>query len=305
MKKHIFLAGACVLGMALAGCGSAPAAQDEGKEDEGKEVLVSIDAYGYSDGLLSVTETIDGNQETSEYGSIDLYGISGKTVNEALTDMDYSDLEIINDSDVFEGWMEFQMNITTDADGFDQYEYINLSGNVLYTTEELLELEIPEYDVAYVAKWESIAAEDYFVEEEPEEIVDTCFFNLSANGGEMTFSDEDNGSYSLDNYNYLMVPGDSLQDAMSGSAMSGAVLEEIQKEGAEFAGWTVYEADFINWVEEEAEDGAIYFPYESEYADAHFIQLENGSLYAEKISTDELKALVCEGKNFFAYAEWE
>ena len=76
----------------------------------------------------------------------------------------YSDCTLLRDGDQFEGWMEFEMTVVTDEKGYTTYLYERISGDILYTHEEILRRKMPEHDVYYVAKWESIPMEAYFVE---------------------------------------------------------------------------------------------------------------------------------------------
>ncbi len=68
----------------------------------------------------------------------------------------------------FEGWLEFSMNN-------GQLISVDENGNyTVYTTEEVLNKQIPTYDVRYVAKWKEIEI-DAYMQSGPGEVVGTEF----------------------------------------------------------------------------------------------------------------------------------
>lgn len=50
--------------------------------------------------------------------------------------------------------------VETDDTGFELYK-IEMVSDKLYTTEEVLNNEMPEYNVIFMAKWQSISMSEY------------------------------------------------------------------------------------------------------------------------------------------------
>lgn len=60
----------------------------------------------------------------------------------------------------FEGWLKFKVN------EWDEKEDCELIDATLYTTADMLNSKVPEYDVMYVAKWSDIPLSYYFYQGE-------------------------------------------------------------------------------------------------------------------------------------------
>ena len=271
---------------------------------EETELYFSIDAYGITGSTLKVTMTDGTIAETGAYG---LAGKPGDTIGDVLTAQEIAKIEPYLEGDTFEGWAIFEAVVEVDADGFESSTYKLRSGDKLYTTEEILAMPIiPEYTAEIVAKWSSIALEDYFVEEDYmwEVGVTTCAISLSGNGGQLVFqAGETTDTYESTVYNYWLEEGQTLTDVMAEGMWDTFV--EAKKEGAEFAGWTVYEADSFSWSGESVNDETkISFPFE-EMEEFEYIVLENGKEYSSDMTTEELCQLVMADKSYFAMANWK
>ena len=82
-------------------------------------------------------------------------------------------------------------------------------------------------------------------------------------------------------------------------------IADISKEGYKFTGWTVYEGDMVKYIMNDAEfdmeEGMTSFPCGPKTQ----VIMENVELYAENISTEELKGIECTDKSFYVIANWE
>lgn len=301
-KKRVGL-GVLLLSAAALACCSAESEVQEILETEENEVYFTIEGYGQ---MLQIRQTdLDGQEYEEETMSIDFGGLKGKTVREILEDMDYISVTPVETDDVFEGWMEYKMIITEGDDGFDLYEYEKLSDE-LCTTEEMMEKEISEDHLMFVAKWQSIPEEDYFAEEESMWTSESFAFALEANGGILTFDLGDDEKYESGCYTYWMETGEELQAYISGENEFYDALLSVEKEDATLTGWTVYEADSVTWsAEPSEEEGVLSIPTSMEEEGFEYILLENGAEYAIVDTTEELGAIVCADKNYCAVANWE
>lgn len=315
MKKKLFALFllACLFLAMPAGCGSQNTETPDGTDDaelsdnfenveEEDGVWMELDSYCYVPAILTITDT----EETYETGSFSTWTPSGMTVGEVLAECGVTAVEPSYEDDTFEGWMEFEVIITTDEDGWEEYTYVCTSDK-LYTYEELLELVVPDHNVTYAAKWASIPVEEYYVATESgewDEISTSGLFTFFANGGTMTFLDSEDFQYDSPSYTYWVDEGDAL------STLTGtdgwAALIDIQKEGATFTGWTLYQADTLYWSDKPSEDeGSESFLTDPDWDAAMYTVLVNPVVVRELSSTEELCGISCYGENYFAVANWE
>ena len=305
MKKKIFALFAMFIVMlaVMVGCASAPPQQAE--EEVDREIDISLDAYQMVGAVLSVKENDgSGSIVDEEYGGIGILAAEGETIGSALDHAGYSDLQPVLDGDVFEGWMEVVEEVVLDE--FDFEETIRkVLPEKLYTTEELLALTVPDHAVAYVAKWESVPAERYFEPVdawETDDVTTSGSFSFSANGGTMKFLNSDGTEYEWAEYGYWLEDGQALSEVMG--TESADSLIGIEKEGAEFLGWTLYQADSIFLNEELVEEeGILCIPYESIYYSGYTL-LKNPVLVGEQMPTEQLCGMSVIGTNYYALAEW-
>lgn len=296
MKRFLSVILLCALLMpGLSGCGAPKA-----------EYGLYLNAYEEVGGLLSVTETDEtGSAVTNAYSGIGMTVVQGETVGEALAHCDYADLTPRADGDSFEGWMEYTETPVTDDSGMERVLYELDPQQRLYSTGELLALK-PEHDANFVAKWTSVPCEQYFVTDNQagDWPADSLAFVFLANGGSMTFWTAEGMEFAASAYTYWMESGQALNDIMGTEA--GAALLDITGEGASFAGWTVYEADAVNWSEEPVEqEGILCMAYDdSAQGPTAWLLLENAVCIRECSPTEELCGMTLEGKSLVAVASW-
>lgn len=147
--------------------------------------------------------------------------------------------------------------------------------------------------------------EETVTEEVSEEIVmqevevsEDSYFTLSANGGTMLFDAEEDFESTL--HTYFVEGGYSLEDAMKSETENALI--SVEKDGAQFAGWSVYVGDSAQFLDTQAEkDGAECFML----GVGTYLLLENCESYRTYISTEELCELICNGKYYYAVANWQ
>ena len=310
-KKRLSLLMVLIMMITMfAGCGKAESEEGAADAEEvPEEIYMEIDAYSYALGFIYYTEKdMDGEVCESETMSLAMNAVPGQTMKEVWDANGYEFSEVAAEGEVFEGWMVYKKESETDEEGFEiSRTYERISGDDVYAAEEFMELEVPEYDVTYVAKWENYSMEAYdsyfadiaemvgpTVEDTPE-----TFIVLDANGGMMTFAADT--PYETDFTLYYFGEGQSVDDAMNEWSEP---MESVQKDDAEFAGWTVYVGDYSDWPDEvpaDISEGSMCFAI-NEYTN---LILDNCTVYKENATTEELKEIVCEGQTFYAQANWK
>lgn len=268
------------------------------EEEWERDIDILLDAYDVVGGMLKVTES---NSDINEYSGIGILGFEGETIKDALDYFEYSAIEPFNENDEFEGWAEYAEVISEDSDF--SYEFVS---EKLYTTEELLELVVPDHAINYVAKWASIPFEEYFTAEAWDDSTSSGAFAFVANGGIMTFYESEDIQYECYAYTYWLNENQALNEIM-GTEYYAAFIS-IEKEDDEFLGWTLYEADDAFWSDEISEEEDLSFlPYSDEdgYEDVRYIVLRNAEITEENAPTEKLCALaVEEEKCYLAVANW-
>ena len=292
-----------VVMLMMTACGTST--QPELEDEIDREIDVYFEGYSEMGGVINVTELdLDGSTVESAYGGIGILAAEGETIGNALEHAGYSDLQPVLEGDTFEGWMEVQESVVIDEYGFEECVREIVSDKI-YTTEELLELTVSDTAVTYIAKWANIPVESYFEPIdawETDDVTTSGAFAFSANGGIMRFMNADGVEYEWAEYGYWLENGQALNDIM-GTA-DGDALIGIEKDGAEFLGWTLYQADSTFLSEELVEEeGILCFPYESIYYSGYTL-LKNPVLVGEQMPTEQLCGMSLLDTNYYAVAEW-
>lgn len=157
MKKNLLFIFCCLFIITLTGCG-----KKEENVELPKEVYVSFEAFG-EETLLVVETTEDNREKVNETGSIGWMSKEGTLISDVLTKWNVTSIEACAD-DELEGWMAYKMNSTTDENGFVTYNAQKVSGDTLYTTQEVLESKVPDYDITYYSKCKSKPIEYYNIQ---------------------------------------------------------------------------------------------------------------------------------------------
>ena len=282
MKKNIFtlILSLCLLLTALPVCA-----------EEAAVVDLTLDGYGEMGGMLSVTDA----SETFETGAYGFIAMPGQTIGEVLENNGVVSVEPVLEGDEFEGWMKVAVVTVVDEDGFEWPEY-SLIPDVIYTTEELLALTIPDYSVMYVAKWAGIPAEDYYALIEEETIVMPSITLLTGEGIMLMNSDE--GQYEATMSAVTVEPGQTFGEALELDSIAAMTAE-----GKMFTSWTVYEYNIDTMETSETcaeEEGVLCFEV---FEDYHMV-LREYTLCHEMISTEALAEIVCEASDHVVIANW-
>ncbi len=259
------------------------------------ELFMTLDANGMAGGVLSVTQA---GEEGIESVAWDFSIIEGETVGSILEEQEITAVDVILEGDNFEGWIEYKVNIVTDADGFDTYVYEKVSGDTYYTTEELMDMPAPDYNVLYVAKWENVSLDEYYMTYEMVDDGLDLYLTMYANGGTIWNGGDDGYESTLGVY--------SIESDMTLGVMMGDEypITSVEMDGYSFAGWTVYTGETVEWTDEEATDldeTAICL----DFGDYGYAVIYDYDVYGEYVSTEELYEIVCEGTDYVVIAAWE
>lgn len=143
--------------LTCAACGNSESANEGAGEpaaDAATDYYCSFEAYG--EGLLNITEA----GETSETGSMGWPVSPGTRIGDICDEWDVSAIEPVCEGDEFEGWIEIKVVTEEDADGFITTT-MEIVSDTLYTTDEVMDREMPDYDVTYMTKWKNVPMSEY------------------------------------------------------------------------------------------------------------------------------------------------
>lgn len=283
---------------ALVGCGTEEDDSANSGEtyeiDEETELFMTLDANGMAGGMLSVTQA---GEEGIESVSWDFFIIEGETVGSILEEQEITAVDVVLEGDNFEGWIEYKINIVTDADGVDTYTYEKVSGDTYYTTEELMDMPAPDYNVLYVAKWENVSLDEYYMTYEMVDDGLDLYLTVYANGGVIWNGGDDGYESELGAF---PIESDMTLGVMMGDEYP---ITSVEKEGYSFAGWEIYTGETVEWIEEEATDLA-ETDICLDVGSYGYAKISNYSV-KEDVSTEELYKIVCAGTDYIAIAVWE
>ena len=290
MKKILFallLAAVLLTGFALA------------EEEEYFTVDFELDGYSMAGGMLTFTYADGSTEERGSWGfSADIPLGSTKTLGEILAIFDITGVEAVNADDTFEGFMPFEVVVTTDEDGWDTWTYVR-AGDALYTAEELLALPAPETYTVYAAKWAGAAEEEYFAMTGEEEYIVIPSVTLYAGEGALIYQSEDGEIYDASLSVSSIEPGQLVRDALSLDT-----LVDLRCEGKTFAGWTVYEVGSMDTFESETapivEDALCFEVFTGWYT-----VVSDYALLSEGLSTEEMGQLTLGETDWLIIAKWQ
>ena len=265
-------------------------------EQENAEYYITLNVH--TTGTVKITSD-DGAggklvDETMGYG----FSVSaGETLRESMKKFGILDIELVPDDDKFEGWMEYRDIM--EVDETDGYEYLVSYEKVsddLYTTEEILDMTLDAH-TTFIAKWESIPYDEYYLNYEYVEDGLDLDVTIYGNGGLMNYS----GSYAYESdLTAATIENDVALGAFLGDS---GHLESVEREGYTFTGWCVYASDEIEYVvglDTAISTGNFYINLE-QYG---FAVMDEWEIIFENATTEELYDIVCDGRSYLAVANW-
>lgn len=153
--------------------------------------------------------------------------------------------------------------------------------------------ETIEEDYTESEQSDDIAEEEY---EDLEEYSEGYSLTLYANGGTISYGAEE--PYDGDMSAYSMGEGEVLGDVISDEILS------VEKEDAAFLGWQVYTSGSYEMSDEEItelEEHEVCV----DFGVYGYVLLSESEAYDELLSTEQLRSITSEAKDYWAIAEWE
>lgn len=254
-----------------------------------------LDAYG---GTMILTYTDGTREETDAWGFGSDITEDGMTIGDLLNHFEVADVEILSDTDAFEGWLVFDYAVTgVDEFGWEEYDHI-LRSEVPITTEELMAAPAQEGYTIFTAKWAGIPAGEYYAQaaEEDYETIHMPSATLYAGEGVFLMDGEEEDYESALNV-ATIEPGQTVHEALELDK-----LLDVRCEGREFAGWTVYDVAWMETIEGmPEEEGLPCF----EVFDGWYCVLWDYSVIGENMSTGEMGELICGEGDLLIWANWK
>ena len=124
----------------------------------------------------------------------------------------------------------------------------------------------------------------------------------------MSFRSGD-GSEEFDSgvYSYWTQDGQTINDLAATEEWDTLIC--VEKDGSEFAGWTVYEGSAVTWDSKQSSgENTKSFSYvvdDPSFEGFEYIHITDCQLYHESMSTDELLSLANYGRIYYVLANWE
>lgn len=264
-------------------------------EQEISEYYVSFNVHTSGGVKITADNGVGGTmvEETMGYG---FSSFTGKTIKESMKEFGILDIEVVSDGDTFEGWMEYRDIMTMDEDGFEYLSSHEKVSDNLYTTEDVLSMVLDAH-TTFVAKWESIPYEEYYLSYE--HIDDGLDLSVTVYGNEGVMNFESSYSYESDLSAAMIENGLPLHAFLGDSDK----LKSVEREGYSFNGWCVYASDeiiYVNTLEEALEAGSFCI----DLGHYGFAAMNEWVVVNEYATTEELYNIVCDGSNYLALANW-
>lgn len=128
--------------------------QDELEEFDASNYY-SVEAYGLDDAILLMTSVDEEGQEyEEETGSWGTFGTAGSTMSDLMAEWNITSFEATCSDGDFCGWTALQNIIEIDENDFENVTQEALYDGKIFTTEEMMSLELPDGDVVFYAVWE-------------------------------------------------------------------------------------------------------------------------------------------------------
>ncbi len=159
MKKLLSLVLAILMMMTMfVGCSGDDALNDVLGDEEYYNVQFEAFYDDNGERLFSVVETMGDESLTVEYNNVGYIAYPNTKISDVLSENYTKDLKIVDEEGTFLGWLVFKETMSIDENGFENNESVKLEN--LYTTEEILDMEVVDCSYRFVARWSDI--EDSF-----------------------------------------------------------------------------------------------------------------------------------------------
>ena len=235
---------------------------------------------------------------------------NGQSIKEQFDSSFYPISDPVRTGYTFEGWLAFYED-----------QYLHEMSDKLYTTEQVVNLPIPEENVQYLAKWKEIPMDEYRFGD-PYFPYDGTYVQhyTVANGGDLEISVNYSGGKDTYSMPFLSHQGQSSMSFLEHTKdISGLEFEFDLTDKTNFEGWTTYQAERL-FIIHLLEGDKLNLPannytafkidteeYEDENGDPInleiYMVLKNAKIYSTTMTPKEVLQL--KGDTFYAtVAQW-
>ena len=193
MKKKLLLLLATTLFITvITGCGNTedteinePVSEETEIEETSSEFSYSVQAHGLDNALLRITSIDDaGETIVEETGSYGWFGAPGGTLAQIMDEWNVESVEPVCDEFDFLGWSAYTMT-------GEDFEEVPLYDGKIFTTDEILALELPECDVYFYTEWkmtcggceEQKVCDVHYIDDERYIVCDDCYVEFATGMG--------------------------------------------------------------------------------------------------------------------------
>lgn len=201
MKKKL-LSVLLITSMAItvfSGCGTNSKSTDDTNDteatesvnaEENEEIITeysySVQAHGLDNAMLRITSIDDAGEtiveETDSYG---WFGSAGGTLGETMEEWKIESIEPVSDEFDFLGWSAYTIEYADSEAAFD--EEVPLYDGKIFTTEEILAMELPECDVYFYTEWDMTCSgcqqqkvcDVYYIDDDRYIVCDDCYVEFA------------------------------------------------------------------------------------------------------------------------------
>ncbi len=106
-----------------------------------------------------LTVTYNDGSDSEEVDSYTWFGSGGMTIGQMMDEWSVESIVPSCEGYDFLGWMVYETVTTTDENGFDEYTENVLFDGRIFTTEEMMALELTDADICFYTVWDLVCSE--------------------------------------------------------------------------------------------------------------------------------------------------
>ncbi len=196
-KRYLLLLAAAMMMIGMTGCSDSKDVNDdevaaEDVIDEISDVVDDLDhshyyfvqSYGFDEAVLEVTRVNDaGENELEETGSEGWMGEAGMTIAQLMDEWDVVSIDAKCEGYDLLGWQAYESVREVDEDGFETFSEQQLYDGQVFTTDEILNMELPDADIYFNTVWDLTCSqcekqkvcEIYYIDDDCYFVCDDCY----------------------------------------------------------------------------------------------------------------------------------
>lgn len=171
---------------------STESVSEEENEESITEYNYSVQTHGIDNAMLRITSTDDaGNTNVEETNSYGWFGSAGGTLGETMEEWNIESIEIVCDEFDFLGWSAYTIEYADPEDPGAFDEEVPLYDGKIFTTEEIMAMELPECDVYFYTEWDMTCSgcqqqkvcDVYYIDDDRYIVCDDCYVEFATGMG--------------------------------------------------------------------------------------------------------------------------